>query len=209
MISYDKDLTKIILNHYNIPQVNYITIKKNYSMKNIFNKLKFPMIIKPAKCGSSIGINKVKNKKELRAGIDEALKYDNKIIIEEFIVGRELECAILDTKKFVVSDIGEIITNSELYDYNAKYNSSESKTIVSAELPNEVKKQIKDFAKKTFEVLGCKGMSRIDFFYNGNIYLNEINTIPGFTPISMYPMLLSNDKFTIKDLISELINNVK
>ena len=207
ILSYDKDLTKIILNHYNILQVNYITINKEYDIKEIVKKIKFPMIVKPCKCGSSIGINKAVNKKQLKKAINEALEYDNKIIIEEFIKARELEVAVMEDKKIIVSDVGEIITNCDFYDYNAKYNNSSSKTIISADIPNDIKIQIQKLAKKIFVCLGCKGMARIDFFYNDKIYLNEINTIPGFTSISMYPMLLTNKHFSYKDLITSIINN--
>lgn len=207
MISYDKDLTKIILNHYNVLQVNSITINKDYNIKNIINKLKFPMIVKPSKCGSSIGINKVTNKSELNCAIKEALKYDNKIIVEEFITARELECAVREDKKIITSDIGEIVTNCDFYDYDAKYNDASSKTIVSADIPKKIKKEIQRLSKKIFCCLGCKGMARIDFFYNDKIYFNEINTIPGFTSISMFPMLLTNKSFTYEDLITSIIEN--
>lgn len=207
ILSYDKDLTKIILNHYNILQVNYITINKEYDIKEIIKKIKFPMIVKPCKCGSSIGINKALNKKQLKKAINEALRYDNKIIIEEFIKARELEVAVMEDKKIIVSDVGEIITSCDFYDYNAKYNNSSSKTIISADIPNDIKIKIQKLAKKIFVCLGCKGMARIDFFYNDKIYLNEINTIPGFTSISMYPMLLTNKHFSYKDLITSIINN--
>ncbi|MCM1370286.1 MAG: D-alanine--D-alanine ligase [Clostridium sp.] len=207
LISYDKDLTKIILNSYNIKQVNHITIDKNYNIKNIIKKLKFPLIIKPSRCGSSIGITKANNKNELKKAINVALKHDNKVVVEEFVNARELECAILENNGLKVSDIGEIITNCEFYDYNAKYNDSDSKTIVSADIPDNIKKQIKEIAIKVFKSLNCKTMARVDFLYNGNIYLNEINTIPGFTCISMYPMLLTNEKFTYKDLITALIKS--
>ncbi len=207
LLSYDKDLTKIILNHYNIPQVDSITINKDYNIKEIKDKLKFPVIVKPSKCGSSIGINKANNIKQLKNAINEALKYDNKILIEQFIEARELECAIREDKKLVVSDIGEIVTNCEFYDYDAKYNDETSKTIISANIPDDVKKQIQFLARKVFKYLGCKGIARIDFFYNDKIYLNEINTIPGFTSISMYPMLLTNKNFSYTDLITSLIDN--
>lgn len=207
ILSYDKDLTKIILNHYGVLQVNSVTINSDYNIKNIINKLKFPMIVKPSRCGSSIGINKANNKKELKKAIDEALKYDSKIVIEEFIIARELECAVRQDKKIITSDVGEIITSCEFYDYDAKYNDNTSKTIVSADIPNKVKKEIQRIAKKVFCCLGCKGMARIDFFYNDKIYLNEINTIPGFTSISMFPMLFTNKNFSYTDLITSIIEN--
>lgn len=207
LLSYDKDLTKTIFKSYDIPQVNYVTLTDNYNIDEVKNKLKFPMIIKPSRCGSSIGINKANNLKELKKSIKKALQYDDKIIVEEFITARELECAVREDKKIIVSDVGEIITNVDFYDYDAKYNDENSKTVKSADIPKDVKKQIQALAKKVFNCLRCKGMARIDFFYDDKIYVNEINTIPGFTSISMYPMLLTNNKFTYRDLITSLINN--
>ena len=207
LLSYDKDLTKTIFKSYDIPQVNYVTLTDNYNIDEVKDKLKFPMIIKPSRCGSSIGINKANNLKELKKSIKKALQYDDKIIVEEFITARELECAVREDKKIIVSDVGEIITNVDFYDYDAKYNDENSKTVKSADIPKDVKKQIQALAKKVFNCLRCKGMARIDFFYDDKIYVNEINTIPGFTSISMYPMLLTNNKFTYSDLITSLINN--
>ncbi len=207
LLSYDKDLTKTIFKSYDIPQVNYVTLTDNYNIDEVKNKLKFPMIIKPSRCGSSIGINKANNLKELKKSIKKALQYDDKIIVEEFITARELECAVREDKKIIVSDVGEIITNVDFYDYDAKYNDENSKTVKSADIPKDVKKRIQALAKKVFNCLRCKGMARIDFFYDDKIYVNEINTIPGFTSISMYPMLLTNNKFTYSDLITSLINN--
>lgn len=207
LLSYDKDLTKTIFKSYDIPQVNYVTLTDNYNIHEVKDRLKFPMIIKPSRCGSSIGINKANNLKELKKSIKKALQYDDKIIVEEFITARELECAVREDKKIIVSDVGEIITNVDFYDYDAKYNDENSKTVKSADIPKDVKKQIQALSKKVFNCLRCKGMARIDFFYDDKIYVNEINTIPGFTSISMYPMLLTNNKFTYSDLITSLINN--
>ena len=145
LLSYDKDLTKTIFKSYGIPQVNYVTLTDNYNIDEVKNKLKFPMIIKPSRCGSSIGINKANNLKELKKSIKKALQYDDKIIVEEFITARELECAVREDKKIIVSDVGEIITNVDFYDYDAKYNDENSKTVKSADIPKDVKKQIQGF----------------------------------------------------------------
>ena len=207
IIGYDKDLTKIICNHYNIPQVPYVTLTTNEKLKE--SPIDYPVIIKPAKCGSSIGINIANNIKELNQHIKEAFKYDNKVIIEKFIKARELECAILEDKKLKVSPIGEIRSVNTFYDYEAKY-ISDSELIIPAKLPKELTKEIQELAKKIFKVLELKTLSRIDFLYDYNndiLYFNEVNTMPGFTNISMYPMLFKETGISIKDLITKLIEN--
>lgn len=204
LICYDKSLTKLLVNEYDIPQVPYFLYNKKLNLDNI----EYSVIIKPCKCGSSIGINIANNKKELTKGIKIAKKYDNKIIIEKYIKNkRELECAILETKnKLIISDIGEIISN-EWYDYNSKYNSN-TKTSIS-NIDKKIKEQIKYYSKEIFKILDCKSLSRIDFLYdldNNKLYFNEINTMPGFTNISMYPTLLMNLGINPKKLITTLIN---
>ena len=199
-ICMDKERTKQILSYYKIPQVPF----QNYQEKLI---IPFPVIVKPANGGSSIGINITNNKKEYKNAIKNALKYDKKVIVEKYIKARELECAILEDKKLIVSDIGEIITDNEFYDYDTKYIKNEAKTVIS-DIPINIKKQIQKYAKTVFKILDLKGLARIDFFYDteyNKIYLNEINTLPGFTKISMYPKLLNN--FEYKDLITKLIEN--
>ena len=199
-ICMDKERTKQILNYYKIPQVPF----QNYQEKLI---IPFPVIVKPSNGGSSIGINIANNNKEYRKAIKEALKYDKNVIVEKYIKARELECAVLEDKKLIISDIGEIITDNNFYDYDAKYINNKAKTIIS-DIPTDIKKQIQKYAKTVFEALELKGLARIDFFYDteyNKIYLNEINTLPGFTKISMYPKLFSNFKY--KDLITKLIEN--
>ena len=199
-ICMDKERTKEILKYYNIPQVPF----QNYKDKLI---IPFPVIVKPARGGSSIGINVANNKKEYKKAIKEALKYDDKIIVEKYINARELEVAVLEDKNLIISDIGEIITKNKFYDYDTKYINTDAKTIIS-DIPKNIKKQIKKYAKQVFKILKLKGLARIDFFYDieyNKIYLNEINTLPGFTKISMYPKLLN--KFEYKDLITKLIEN--
>ena len=207
IISYDKELTKIILNHYNIPQVPYITIKEPKKLKSI--DIDFPVIVKPAKGGSSVGINISNNIKELNEHTAIAFKYDNKVIIEKYIKSRELECAILEDKKIHVSNIGEIISSNKFYDYEAKYQ-KESKLIIPANIPDELIKEIQDLSLKIFDILDCKNLARIDFLYDYNnhvLYFNEINTMPGFTNLSMYPLLFKDKNISLKKLITKLIEN--
>lgn len=209
-IGMDKAYTKYIVDKINIPQVKYIVIKNNYCIKNIEKKLNYPMIIKPANGGSSIGISKAGTKKELKLAIENAKKYDNKIIIEEFIKARELEIAILEDKKLIISEPGEILSGNDWYDYDAKYFNNTSTTIIPNNISQNIKKKLKKYAIEIFKILDCKNLARIDFFYKektGEIFFNEINTLPGFTTISMYPKLIMNEKISYKNLITKLINN--
>lgn len=210
-IGMDKEMCKIIFNYLNIPQVPFITIRNaNFKINDIVNKLDFPMIIKPANGGSSIGITKASNKKELKKAINHAFKFDKKIIVEKFIKARELECAVLEDKDYYVSEVGEIKSANEFYDYEAKYENKESYTIIPAKLDKEVSDKIKEFAKSAFSGLDATGLARIDFFYDedkNKVYLNEINTLPGFTSISMYPQLFIHEGISYSELITKLLNN--
>ena len=205
IISYDKELTKIICNHHKIPQVPYITITENKKIKNI--PFPYPVIIKPAKCGSSIGINIASNVKELNEYVNLAFKYDNKVIIEKYIKARELECAILETNKIITSPIGEIRSSNTFYDYEAKY-LKDSSLIIPANISKELAKEITELSKKIFNILSLSTLARIDFLYDYNeekLYFNEVNTMPGFTDISMYPLLFKEVGINIKNLITKII----
>lgn len=203
-ICMNKQRTKEILNYYNIPQVPFQIYKKNAPLT-----ISFPVIIKPVNGGSSIGITIANNKKEFKKAIKNANKYDNEIIIEKYIKAKELECAILQEKKLIISDVGEIISSNIFYDYEAKYQNKDSQTIIPANIDKDIKKQIQIYAKKIFEILKLKGLARIDFFLdeNNNIYLNEINTLPGFTQISMFPKLIMNEGISYQNILSKLIEN--
>ena len=207
----DKALTKFILKGLDIPSVPSISFSDDYKIDDIISEIEFPMIIKPSNGGSSIGISKACNKKELIKSIKLAKKYDDKILIEKFIKARELEVAILKTReKTICSYPGEIKSANEFYDYDAKYDNKESYTIIPDDLNKDIVSKIKEYALRLFESLDCKGLSRVDFFYdeeNEKIYLNEANTMPGFTSISMYPKLMENEGIEYKDLISTLIDN--
>lgn len=207
IISYDKELTKIICNEYNIPQLPYITITENKKIKTI--PFEYPVIIKPAKCGSSIGINIANNNKELNTYLQEAFTYDNKVIIEKYIKARELECAILKTNKIKSSPIGEIKSSNNFYDYEAKY-LKESNLIIPANIPKKLSDQITNLSIKIFNILSLSNLARIDFLYDYNqeiLYFNEVNTMPGFTDTSMYPLLFNHLGISTKDLITNLIEH--
>lgn len=206
-ISYDKYLTKIICSHHNIPQIPYITLHTNKKIKKI--NIDFPVIIKPSSCGSSIGINIANNYKELNKYIKISFQYDNKVIIEKFIKAKELECAILeDNNKLIVSSVGEIKSKNTFYDYDSKY-ILDSNIIIPANLDKNIIKQIQELSTKIFKILSLKDLSRIDFLYdyeNNKIYFNEVNTIPGFTSISMYPQLFNHQGISTKELITKLLS---
>lgn len=208
----NKKVAKLIFKQLNIPQIPYLAITyPKYSIKKIIETLGFPLIIKPANGGSSIGINKANNKKELITAIEIARNYDNTIIIEKFIKARELECSVLEEKKRIISTIGEIIPANEFYDYQAKYEDNKSKIIIPAKLPRKVITTIKNYTKKAFIEIDGKGYARVDYLYdedNNQIYLNEINTIPGFTEISMFSQLLKFDGINLTNVITILLENI-
>lgn len=209
-VCMDKIFSKYIFHYLNIPQVPFTEVTNDISINDIISEINFPMIVKPANGGSSIGISKVNNKKELKKAIKEAYKYDNKVLVEKYVIARELECAVLVDKNIKVSNVGEIKAANEFYDYNAKYENNKSYTIIPADLPDSVVTQIQEYAKKAFIGTNASSLSRVDFFYdeiNNEIYLNEINTMPGFTEISMYPQLFINEGYTYKELINILIEN--
>ena len=205
IICYDKLLTKIFLEKYSIPQVPYIIYNDNLNLENI----EYPVIVKPCKCGSSIGIKVAYNKKELKKYLKIAKKYDNNILIEKYIKNnRELECAVLEDKnKLIISDIGEIINNGNWYDYDSKY-VNKIDTVIS-DIDVNIKNDIKNYSKNIFNILGCNGLSRIDFLYdldNKKLYFSEINTMPGFTEISMYPKLIYNEGINFNEIITKLLD---
>lgn len=209
-IGFDKEYTKIIVEKYNVPTVPYIITTKEEKIEDIKLNFDYPVIIKPATSGSSIGINIADNFDELKKYVEYAYSYSNKVIIEKFIKARELECAVLITDKMHISTIGEITYQSRFYDYDSKY-VNDSKLIIPAEISDIVKEKIREYVKRVCIALNVKGLSRVDFLYdfeNDKIYLIEINTLPGFTTISMYPKLLNYDNISYKELISSLIDNV-
>ena len=229
-VGMDKAYTKIIFEKAKINQAKYVYVKKyknndyiyvdnNMDEKHIKieelidiieNKLKYPIFVKPSNSGSSVGVNKCENKKELEKNIEEAFKYDNKILIEQGIIGKEVECAVLgnEEKGIEVTNPGEILPAGEYYSYNSKYNDQTSETLIDARITNEQKEEIKKLAKKAFLAIDGNGLSRVDFFVENTtnqIYINEINTMPGFTEISMYPKLFEKYGYDYKKLLDKII----
>lgn len=212
----DKDFTKALAHRLGIPQTPYLTYRayelseKEVVCKRVRQELGYPCFVKPANSGSSVGISKVRNKTKLLCAIEEALKHDTKIIIERAVKGRELECSILGNGDIntIVSVVGEVIPDGEFYTYDAKYNNKASKTIIPALIPQAVTEQVRRLALQIFRGIDARGMARADFFYSEdeNTYFNEINTIPGWTNISMYPMLLNSTGLTTPEITDKLID---
>lgn len=181
--------------------------KREDQVEKILNTLSFPVFIKPARYGSSIGIVKVKKKQDLFLAIDIALRLDEHIIAEQMIEGRELEVAVIGNEDIEIADPAEVLTNGQPYDYEKKYGLKPMETKVLADLSSKNRDRIKKIAKKIYLFSGCKGMTRIDFFLTstGDVYLNESNPIPGFTEISLFPKMLQNKGFSTKKLIDKLV----
>jgi D-alanine-D-alanine ligase len=211
-IGMDKDVMKRLLRDARIPIARFLVVNR-YSPKKIGfddarSQLGLPLFIKPANLGSSVGIHKAKDREEFERAVRDALNYDNKILIEECIKGREIECSVLGSENPIASVPGEILPRHEFYSYKAKYLDENGAMLeIPAKLPPATSERIRRLAIKTFSVLCCEGMARVDFFLrNGDeIIVNEINTIPGFTRISMYPKLWEATGISCSELIDKLI----
>lgn len=212
-LGFDKYYTKLVCNNLDIKQIDYVMVKRSDKkyIKAIEDKLGYPVIVKPCCSGSSIGISVANNKKELSKCVKDAFMYDDKLLVEKYIENRrEFECGILFDKKVIASTVGEIVINDGIYDYDAKYE-TKSKVVIPAFITDDLSDCIKKDAIDIFNILGCKSIARIDFLYDeddGILYFNEINTMPGFTDISMYSKVFINDGYSYKSLISKLIDNV-
>ncbi len=177
------------------------------------SNLKFPLFVKPARSGSSRGTTKVKQSSDLKGAVEAALAFDSKVIIEQAVDGKEIECAVLQSEgKTIVSPVGEIVISSkyEFYDFHAKYLDN-SMQLVFPELPSGVEEKIQSSALSAFNAAGCEGLARVDFFYStsGDVVINEINTMPGFTPLSVYPKLIEKSGINYQQLITTLIQSAQ
>lgn len=209
-VGMDKDVMKRLLRDAGILIGKFLVFIKTdkINFKDVVKKLGLPLFIKPANLGSSVGISKVKNKKEFTKAISHAFKYDTKILIEEFIDGREIECSVLGNDNPIASVPGEIIPTADFYSYDAKYIDDKGARLEApAKLSKTTREKIQKLAVKTFRILCCEGMGRVDFFLkkNNEIIVNEINTIPGFTAISMYPRLWTESGLDRVKLVDKLI----
>lgn len=214
-VCMDKVYTKYLLENFGIKQAEYYVVNANeYTEKKveiitaIEEKLGYNLFIKPSNSGSSVGITKAHNRKELEDGILQALKFDRKILVERAINAREIETAVLGNDEPIVALPGEIIPGKEFYDYEAKYQSEASKIVIPAELTYEKLEEIKKISLRIYRILDCAGMARIDFLVDKDtldVYLNEVNTIPGFTKISMYPKMWKASGKSYDELLDDLI----
>ncbi|MEK7128298.1 MAG: D-alanine--D-alanine ligase family protein [Patescibacteria group bacterium] len=209
-VGMDKDVMKRLLRDAGIPIGRFITVKfgEQISFEKARKELGLPLFIKPANMGSSVGVSKVRNKKEFKKAIKEAFEFDIKIILEEFINGREIECSVLGNDKPIASIPGEVIVKDDFYSYNTKYIDDNGAIIqIPAKISKKEAKIVQDLAVKTFKTLSCEGLGRVDSFLtkSGKVCVNEINTIPGFTSISMYPKLWEASGLPLPKLLDKLI----
>jgi D-alanine-D-alanine ligase len=211
-VGMDKDVMKRLLRDAGLPIAKFLTFHgsdlRALRFATVKKTLGVPLFVKPANLGSSVGISKVTDKDHFRRAIVDAFRYDNKIVIEEFIQGREIECAVLGNEKPVASLPGEIIVRHDFYSYEAKYiDDKGARFEIPARLPKAVVKKIRALALQAYRVLDCEGMARVDFFLRagGKVLVNEINTIPGFTKISMYPKMWHASGISYPRLIDRLI----
>ena len=227
-IAMDKIYAKIIFDKAKIKQAKYEYVKKDKNeyiyvdkdfnetkkdlkeiCKIIEKNIEYPMFIKPSNSGSSVGINKAENIEELEEYIEYASRFDRKIVIEETLVGREIECSVLGNEDVKASCIGEILPAENFYTFDAKYKNSESKLNIPAQISKDLTDRVRETAIKAFKAIDGKGFARVDFFVNdktNEIYINEINTLPGFTEISMYPKLWEQVGVDYSELLDKLIN---
>ncbi|MEG1256459.1 D-alanine--D-alanine ligase family protein [Clostridium sp.] len=214
-VCMDKVYTKYLLEHEGIKQAPYVVvntfeygIKPEGFIKEIEDNLGYPCFVKPANSGSSVGITKAHDRQNLKDGLIEALKHDRKVLVEEGLNAREIEVAVLGNDDPKASIAGEIIPTKEFYDYEAKYKDATSKLLIPANLRDKEMNTIRELAVKIYKKLDCAGMARVDFLVDketGEVYLNEVNTIPGFTSISMYPKMWEATGLPYNELIDNLI----
>jgi len=226
-ICMDKAYAKVVFDKAKINQANYVYIRKcdkqyvhidkNFNEEicsidricDIVEKeLEYPVFIKPSNSGSSVGINKSNNRKQLIEHITYAAKFDSKILIEQNINGREVECAVLGNEEVKASCVGEILPAEDFYTFDAKYRNAESRVVIPADLSTDIANEIRETAVKAFKAVDGKGLSRVDFFVEhgtNRVIINEINTLPGFTQISMYPKLWEQMGLSYTELLDELI----
>ncbi|MGH8400046.1 MAG: D-alanine--D-alanine ligase [Gammaproteobacteria bacterium] len=209
-VGMDKDVMKRLLRDAGLPIAKFLLFRRGDKpdFDAVSKVLGMPVFVKPANLGSSVGISKAKDRAGFEKAIEEAFRYDSKIIVEEAIKGREIECAVLGNQDPKASIAGEIIPTHEFYSYEAKYiDDNGARLVIPAKIPADAMKRVQDMAVKTFRALDCEGMGRVDFFLqdDGTLYVNEINTIPGFTKISMYPKLWEASGIGYTELIGRLI----
>ncbi len=214
-VAMDKTLTKLVADQAGIPQADWLLVRREEMcsrMESVLDQLEkkfsYPMFVKPAGTGSSVGVSKAADRQALERGLRAAAVYDQKVLVEEFIRGKEIEVAVMGNDNPVASVCGEIDSGAEFYDYDAKYITDTSVAYIPARISEEEAEQVRDLAVRVYQAIGCQGLSRVDFFVteDGRAVFNEINTIPGFTSISMYPKLFAASGIPYSQLIDELID---
>ena len=211
----DKTLTKLMVSETGVRQANWYLARRESIQNDLLRLVRdiesggdYPLFVKPSGTGSSVGVSKARNTEELKNALYLASQYDEKVLVEEFIDGHEVEVAVLGNDAPVASVVGEILAGAEFYDYDAKYNSEASRTVIPAPIPDRCAEELREAAVTVYKALGCRGMSRVDFFltYEGEeVVFNEINTLPGFTSISMYPKLFEASGKPYTELLSDLV----
>lgn len=211
-VCMDKDVAKRLLRDAGLRVAPFVALTRvkaaQADIAAIVEELGLPLFVKPANQGSSVGVSKVKRAEDLRAALDEAFRYDHKVLVEQAVIGREIECAVLGNEHPQASGCGEIVLNDEFYAYDTKYlNESGARVAVPADIPDDACQRIRDIAIQAFKALECGGMARVDVFLTpeGEVVINELNTLPGFTNISMYPKLWQAAGMSYRDLITALI----
>ncbi|MBP3684527.1 MAG: D-alanine--D-alanine ligase [Oscillospiraceae bacterium] len=214
-VAMDKTLTKLVVDHAGVTQAAWHLVRREQlaeqleeTLDTLEQKFQYPMFVKPAGTGSSVGVSKAADRIALVNALNAAAKFDRKILVEEFIHGREIEVAVLGNEEPVASICGEIDSGADFYDYDAKYITDTSTAYIPARIPEDVQERVRQAAVKVYSAIGCQGLSRVDFFvtYEGNrVVFNEINTLPGFTSISMYPKLWGASGIPYSQLIDRLL----
>lgn len=214
-VAMDKTLTKLVVDQAGITQAAWNLVRRSDmgsrmegTLDALEAKFAYPMFVKPAGTGSSVGVSKATEREDLKKALLEAGKYDDKVLVEEFIRGREIEVAVMGNESPVASVCGEIDSGADFYDYDAKYITDTSVSYIPARIPEDVAETVRDTAVKVYKAIGCQGLSRVDFFVTwqeNRVVFNEINTIPGFTSISMYPKLFGASGVPYSQLIDQLL----
>ena len=214
-VAMDKTLTKLVADHAGVTQADWQLVRSGdmgsrmeKTLDSLEARFRYPVFVKPAGTGSSVGVSKACDREDLRSALLAAGKYDDKVLVEEFIRGREVEVAVMGNDSPVASVCGEIDSGAEFYDYEAKYITDTSVAYIPARIPEDVAETVRDTAVKIYKAIGCQGLSRVDFFVtwqDNKVVFNEINTLPGFTSISMYPKLFGASGIPYPQLIDQLI----
>jgi D-alanine-D-alanine ligase len=215
-LAMDKAMAKVVLAAAGLPQAPYLVVPErgwradpDRVAAEVAGRLAYPVFTKPARLGSSIGITKVKTPDALAAGLAAAFAHDPKALVEQGVTARELECGVLGNDAPEASVVGEVVPGHEFYDYEAKYLDESLKLEIPAQVPDAIRSRVRELSLRAFQALDCEGFARVDFFYEeatGRVLVNEVNTIPGFTPKSMFPLLWAASGLAYPDLVARLVD---